>query len=32
MRHVLVVANETVAGESLIEALREHADEHALYA
>ena len=26
MRHVLVVANETVAGESLIKALRERAE------
>ena len=26
MRHVLVVANETVAGESLIKSLREHAE------
>jgi hypothetical protein len=26
MRHVLVVANETVAGESLIKVLREHAE------
>jgi hypothetical protein len=26
VRHVLVVANETVAGESLIKALREHAE------
>ena len=27
MRHVLVVANETVAGESLIKSLREHAEQ-----
>lgn len=26
MRHILVVANETVAGESLIKSLREHAE------
>jgi hypothetical protein len=29
VRHVLVVANETVAGESLIKALREHELEEA---